>query len=51
MSNVLVIILNILLVGTVIATAGTLVVRLLRQFLLDGLPPVEMDDREEKKVS
>lgn len=51
MSNVLVIIFNILLVGTAVATVGMLVVRLLRRFLLDGLPPVETDDYVEKKVS
>lgn len=42
MSNLLVIILNVLLVGAVSAVMGTIVVRLLRAFLI-GTPSLDRD--------
>ncbi len=47
MSNILLIALNVLLVGGVIAFVGTLLVRLLRAYLLSDLPPEEAAKQKE----
>jgi hypothetical protein len=41
------ILLNVVMVGTVIAVAGALAIRLLRRLLLDEMPPNEPDGQRE----
>ena len=48
MTNLLMILLNVAMVGTVIAVVGTLVVRLLRRLLLDGLPEAYQNGRPDE---